>query len=155
MIKDDKARVQFILQSNLHMVLSTADKVGKPWVTPVAYTFDEHKFLYWVSSKNARHSFNIRARQEAAIVIYMLQPVSDAVYIEAEAHELNDDKEIKQVMDTINSRTQPDLFRVTSLANVSGKAEWRVYKAVPKAMYVRELTTAGNQAVTVRRRVAL
>jgi nitroimidazol reductase NimA-like FMN-containing flavoprotein (pyridoxamine 5'-phosphate oxidase superfamily) len=143
-----------MLQANMHMVLSTADKNGNPWITPVAYTFDKNNSLYWVSSKDSRHSSNIRARKEIAIVIYMTEPTRDAVYIEAEAQELANDTEITSAIEVINTRKQPDKYRVKSLTDVSGQASWRVYKAVPKTMYVREQSMVGNQAVTVRRKIA-
>jgi nitroimidazol reductase NimA-like FMN-containing flavoprotein (pyridoxamine 5'-phosphate oxidase superfamily) len=151
---DDITRVQSILQANAHMVLSTANKNGNPWITPVAYTFDKNNSLYWVSSKDARHSSNIRARKEVAIVIYMTEPIRDAVYIEAEAQELVNDTEITSAIAAINTRTQPDKYRVKSLSDVSGQASWRIYKAAPKTMYVREQSMVGNQAVTVRRKIA-
>jgi nitroimidazol reductase NimA-like FMN-containing flavoprotein (pyridoxamine 5'-phosphate oxidase superfamily) len=151
---DDTARIQSILQANTVMVVSTADGAGKPWVTPVSYTFDAQNCLYWVSSKDARHSVNVRARKEVAIVIYMLEPARDAVYIEAKAQELVTDAEITSAMATINTRTQPEKYRVTSISDVSGQASWRIYKAVPKTVYVREQSTVGGQAVTVRRKIA-
>ncbi len=128
----DKARIQAVLQTNENMVLSTANKTGTPWVTPVAYTFDNQNSLYWVSSKDARHSSNVRDRSEVAIVIYMTEPTRDAVYIEAEAKELVNHKEILSAIKIISTRAQPDKFRVKSLTDVSGQASWRIYKAIPK-----------------------
>jgi nitroimidazol reductase NimA-like FMN-containing flavoprotein (pyridoxamine 5'-phosphate oxidase superfamily) len=136
------------------MVLSTADKNGKPWITPVAYNFDKNNSLYWVSSKDSRHSSNVRDRKEVAIVIYMIEPKRDALYIEADAQELVNDTDIKEAITVVNTRTKDDKFRIKSLSDVSGQASWRIYKAVPKAMYVREQSMAGNQAVTVRRKIA-
>lgn len=150
---DDKAHVQSLLKANQHLVLSTADKDGKPWVTPVSYSFDEENSLYWVSSKDALHSSNIRDRKEVAIVIYMTEPVTDAVYIDAEAQELTDETEITSAMKVIDNPMQPDKFRVKSPADASGEAAWRIYKAVPIAMYVREHTQVNDQAVTVRRKI--
>jgi nitroimidazol reductase NimA-like FMN-containing flavoprotein (pyridoxamine 5'-phosphate oxidase superfamily) len=136
------------------MVLSTADKDGNPWVTPVAYTFDTHNSLYWVSSKDARHSVNIRDRKEIAIVIYATEPTTDAVYIEAEAQELVNDADITSAIEVRNTRTQEEMWRVTSSSDVSGQAAWRIYKAVPKSMYVREHSIVGKQTVTIRRKIA-
>jgi nitroimidazol reductase NimA-like FMN-containing flavoprotein (pyridoxamine 5'-phosphate oxidase superfamily) len=135
------------------MVLSTADKNGKPWVTPVSYTFDTDNYLYWVSSKDSRHSSNVRVRKEIAIVIYMLEPTGDALYIEAEAQEMNEETEIQGAIEVTHTREQPDKYKVHSIADVSGEASWRIYRAVPTAMYVREDSLVKNQAVTVRRPV--
>ena len=138
----------------MHLVLSTADASGKPWVTPVAYNFDNENSLYWESSKNSRHSTNIRARKEIAIVIYMFKPSKDALYIEAEAKELVDEAEIAQAIDVINTRPSPEKYRIKKPSDVSGPASWRIYKAVPKITYVRKGIVTGGQAITVRRKIA-
>ncbi len=151
---DDVNRIQSILHSNLNMILSTADKNGTPWITPVAYTFDKDNSLYWVSSKNSRHSANVRARKEIAIVIFMFEPAADAIYIEANAKELVNESEILLAINVVNTRTPPERYRVKGLSDVSGQAEWRIYKAVSKAMYVRAGAMVGSQAVTVRRKIA-
>ncbi len=148
---DDKSRVRFIFQANEIMVLSTADKSGKPWVTPVGYTFDDENCLYWVSSSSAQHSSNISARPEVAIVIYMTELTRDAIYIDAIAEELVDNKAIINAIKIRNTRPQLERFRVKALADVSGKAAWRIYKATPKAMYFREQSTVEGQSVTGRR----
>ena len=150
---DDKARVKFILQASEHMVLATADKNGKPWATPVSYAFDNENSLYWVSSKDAQHSTNIRARNEVAIVIYMTEPTRDAIYLEADAKEVVDNKEIMSAIGVRNTRSQPDKFSVKTIADVSGQASWRIYKATPKNMYFREQSKIGNQTITVRRKI--
>jgi uncharacterized pyridoxamine 5'-phosphate oxidase family protein len=152
---DDKARVKFILQTNEHMVLATADKNGKPWVAPVSYAFDNVNCLYWVSSKDAQHSNNIRERSEVAIVIYMTEPTSDAVYLEADAKEVVGNKEITCAIEIRNTRPQPDKFSVKVLADVSGQASWRIYKATPKNMYFRVQSETVNQTNTVRRKILL
>jgi nitroimidazol reductase NimA-like FMN-containing flavoprotein (pyridoxamine 5'-phosphate oxidase superfamily) len=136
------------------MVISTADKDGNPWITPVSYAFDQQYCLYWVSAKDSRHSSNIRERKEVSIVIYMYEPKADAVYIEAEAEELTDDAEIIDAIKVRSSRPQLKKFEVKSLEEVTSRAAWRIYKAIPKAMYVRESTMVENQAVTIRRKIA-
>jgi nitroimidazol reductase NimA-like FMN-containing flavoprotein (pyridoxamine 5'-phosphate oxidase superfamily) len=135
------------------MVLATADGNGKPWITPVAYSFDKNNSLYWMSSKDSRHSSNVRVRKEVAIIIYMTEPISDALYIEAEAQELVNDAEIAGAIEVINIRPHPAKYQIKSLSDVTGPAAWRIYKAVPNTMYVREQSTAGKQAVTTSREI--
>lgn len=151
----DETRVREIYKYNLHMVVSTADKNGNPWVTPLAYTFDSNYSLYWMSSKDSRHSINVRARKEVALVIYNMEPPRDAVYIDADVNELNKVDEILQAIDIIRSRPQPDKFKIKSLSDVSGEAAWRIYKATPKSIYIRELSMVRGQAVTIRRKITL
>jgi nitroimidazol reductase NimA-like FMN-containing flavoprotein (pyridoxamine 5'-phosphate oxidase superfamily) len=151
---DDNARIVSVLQDNLHMVLSTADENGKPWVTPVSYSFDEHNNLYWASAKDSRHSANIRARKEVAIVIYTTESTNDALYIEAEAQELVGDQEILSAIEVTHTREQPGKYRIRSIDDVSGESAWRLYKATPEATYVRSQSISGGKAVTVRRKIA-
>lgn len=106
-----------------------------------------------MSSKHSRHSVNVRGRKEIAIVIFMLEPVKDALYIEAEATEPINESEIAHSIDTVNSRTPLKKYRIKGLGDVSGKAAWRIYKATPKTMYVRVGTMLGDQAVTKRRKI--
>jgi nitroimidazol reductase NimA-like FMN-containing flavoprotein (pyridoxamine 5'-phosphate oxidase superfamily) len=150
---DDKARVRHILDAHEHLVLATADEQGRPWVTPASYTPDQDRCLYWMSDKDARHSSNIRNRSGVAIVIYATGKDSDALYIEAEARELSGTEEINNAIKIIDTRPHPEKFRIGSVDDVSGDGAWRIYKAVPKAMYVRKQSSSGGQPVTVRRQL--
>lgn len=150
---DDKVRVDSVLKTNEHMVIATADNKGKPWVTPVAYTFDSDNSLYWVSSKDSQHSSNIRDRAEVAIVIYMTEPKSDALYIDAIAKELVDNQEILDAIEVRNTRVQLERFRVKTIEDVSGLASWRIYKAKVTSMYFRKQDEIGGQLVTSRRKI--
>ena len=64
----DTARA--IIDSNMYMVLGTADESGQPWVSPVYYASAHYKEFYWVSSPEVRHSRNILVRPQISIVIF-------------------------------------------------------------------------------------
>ena len=71
-----------------YMTLATADAEGVPWATPVWYATEDGRQFYWVSDPNARHSRNIAARPEIAIVIFdstVTPGDADAVYLAARA----------------------------------------------------------------------
>ena len=71
-----------------YMTLATADAEGVPWATPVWYATEDGRRFYWVSDPNARHSRNIAARPEIAIVIFdstVTPGDADAVYLAARA----------------------------------------------------------------------
>ena len=81
-----------IIDSNLYMVLGTADETGYPWVTPVYYASADYKEFYWVSSLEAQHSRNIAIRPQISIVIFDSQvPINtgQAVYMSAVAEALS------------------------------------------------------------------
>lgn len=150
---DDKARLLSVLNENKHLVLSTANKDGDPWVTPLAYNFDINNNLYWVSSIDSKHSTNIKQRKEVAIVIFMVEPKSDAIYINANAKELFNKKDMEAAFNVLKNRAQPDIFRVKNIDDVLNNSPWRIYKAEPTAFFVRELTKSEGRYITVRRKM--
>jgi hypothetical protein len=80
-----------IIDSNMYMVLGTADEAGHPWVTPVYYAMAQHREFYWVSSPDVRHSRNIAVRPQISIVIFDSRvPIGtgQGVYMSAIAEEL-------------------------------------------------------------------
>ena len=68
--EDLAAVARAIVDANLYMVLGTADKTGRPWVSPVYYAAEGYTELYWVSSPEARHSRNLATRPELSIVVF-------------------------------------------------------------------------------------
>jgi hypothetical protein len=58
-----------ILEANRYMTLATADEEGRPWASPVWYAPDGDDLL-WLSRPDTRHSRNLAARPELAIVIF-------------------------------------------------------------------------------------
>lgn len=104
------------------MVIATANPEGKPWVSPVFYTYDEDFNFYWVSAKSAIHSENIRRNARVAITIF--GPASP------------DPEEIGKLH---------GLY-------IDADASWRIYKAVPKEFSKRQdaIDEASGQVVSVR-----
>jgi nitroimidazol reductase NimA-like FMN-containing flavoprotein (pyridoxamine 5'-phosphate oxidase superfamily) len=143
-------RVRCLIEDGKHMIVASADESGKPRVSPVFYSYDEEGALYWASSKNSRHSANIRVRPEIDLVIFTVDGDTDALYIEAEARELNDETEVAAATKIMQSRDQPERWRIKELANVTGGAAWRIYKATPKRRFLREETAESGQAVVKR-----
>jgi hypothetical protein len=77
-----------IIDAGRYMTLATADADGVPWASPVWYAPDGYFELVWVSDPNARHSRNLAARPQLAIVIFdttVTPGQGQAVYMEAEA----------------------------------------------------------------------
>ena len=80
-----------IIDSNMYMVLGTADESGQPWVSPVYYASAGYKEFYWVSSPEVKHSQNIAMRPQVSIVIFDSQaPIGtgQGVYMSGIAEEL-------------------------------------------------------------------
>lgn len=149
-------KAKYIIENNIFMVIATADSSGKPWVSPVGFTFDDKYNLYWVSYKNALHSKNIKSRPEVAITIFGQMPdkAFDGVYIDAKAVELEDKDEIEFAIKVFAKRPQSSKFTTTSVADVVGDAAWRMYQAIPVEISKRADDVANGQAITVREPVA-
>lgn len=155
---DSVEKAKYIIKNNNFMVVSTADVSGKPWISPVGFAYDEKYSFYWVSSKDALHSKNIRNRAEIAIVIFGPMPDGsfDGVYVDAKATELVESTEIQTIIELFAAqRPQPSHFVVNSITDVTGDAAWRMYRAEPIEISKRSDSTLSGQAVTVREIIQL
>jgi nitroimidazol reductase NimA-like FMN-containing flavoprotein (pyridoxamine 5'-phosphate oxidase superfamily) len=89
----DRARA--IVDENRYLTLGTADQDGTPWATPVFFTPDGYSDFYWVSSPDARHSRNVAARREVAMVVFdstVAVGSAEAVYLSAVAAQVPDNE---------------------------------------------------------------
>jgi len=137
-VENKAEKAEEISKEIRYLVIATSSKDGKPWISPVFYAFDDDYNLYWVSSKNSRHSELIRENPKVAVVIFNStkgEGKGDAVYIEANVQELTDEKEIEEAMKFYDSRASKPELRVKDPQNVVGEKEWRLYKATPKMVF--------------------
>ena len=65
---EDTARA--IIDANTYLTLATAGADGQPWASPVWYAHADYREFLWVSRPDARHSQNLAARAQLAIVIF-------------------------------------------------------------------------------------
>jgi hypothetical protein len=145
-------RARRLIDVASNMTLATVGADGRPWVSPVFYVPDSRYDLYWTSEVSARHSENIRATGQGAIVIVEPDPDArvDAVYMDAEVTELVDATEIVRAIAIMRSKSQPERWMVTTAGDVSGDGPWRIYRARPLGMDVRTTGSAGDKAVARR-----
>jgi len=160
MSMDDASRkARRLIEATPHLTLATADASGKPWSCPVYFAHDQAFTLYWVSFRRAVHSANIRVRPQVGISILGEPPdhEDDGVYFDAVATELHDPAEVERAIEVRRSRPQDRKFAVTGPGDVLGEAAWRIYRAIPVAVYKYD-DAAGivhGQHVDVRVKVTL
>jgi uncharacterized protein YhbP (UPF0306 family) len=80
-----------ILDSNRYMTIATVGEDGRPWVTPVYFSPDRYRRMYWISDPQAQHSRNITARPEVSLVVFdssVSIGAAEAVYMRAGAEEV-------------------------------------------------------------------
>ena len=115
-----------IIDSNMYMILGTADESGVPWVSPVYYAAVGYREFYWVSSPEVRHSRNIAERSQISIVIFNSQAVigtGQGVYMSAVAEQLTGSELDRGI----------EIFSRTSLGH--GGHEWKREDVQVPALY--------------------
>ena len=135
--EDPAVAARAVIDANTYMTLGTADEDGRPWVSPVWFAHAGYREFFWVSSPQVRHSRNLAARPELAIVIYDSQvPESsaEAVYISATAEQLADE-ELERGIEVFARKSEADGLRPWSRADVEGSAKHRLYRAVASEHY--------------------
>ena len=131
---DTDAKAREILAANRYMVLGTADADGVPWVSPVWFAGEDAETFLWVSKPGTRHSRNIAARPEVAIVIFdsSVDPAdASALYLSAVATELGGAERDEAVAVYSRVSEAQGLARFTT-EDVSADGRWRMYRAVAK-----------------------
>jgi nitroimidazol reductase NimA-like FMN-containing flavoprotein (pyridoxamine 5'-phosphate oxidase superfamily) len=120
-----------VLDSNRYLVLGTVEDDGSPRLSPVYFTPARYRDLYWVSSPDARHSQNVRARPEVQIVVFdssTLPGQSEAIYLSATAREVPRDELTEAVLDAaFDPETRGG--RAFSVDELSGSGDLRLYVA--------------------------
>ena len=130
-----------IIDSNMYMVLGTADESGQPWVTPVYFSCADYREFYWMSSPEVRHSRNIAVRPQVSIVIFDSQlsvGTGQAVYMSATAEDLTG-IDVDRGLDIYNGRfSKPADFGVRLIApeDIQAPALYRLYRAIASEHWV-------------------
>jgi Pyridoxamine 5'-phosphate oxidase len=137
-----------VIDSNSYMTLGTADKSGRPWVSPVWFAHSGYQEFFWVSSPDARHSINLAARPEVGIVIFdsQVSPAeAEAVYLSAQAEELSGD-EVEPGIEVFSWKSEADGLPAYSRVDVEEPAKLRLYRAVATEHFA---LGAGSQRVPI------
>ena len=127
-----------IIDTNLYLVLGTADEEGRPWVSPVYYAVTGYNRFYWVSSPQAAHSRNISQRPRVGIVIFNSQvPIGEGqgVYMAADAIEVGS-RDLDDGVGVFSRRSRAHGGRDWTADDVSGRAGLRLYQATALEHFV-------------------
>ncbi|WP_161606018.1 pyridoxamine 5'-phosphate oxidase family protein [Microlunatus speluncae] len=126
-----------VLAGTRYLVLSTADADGRPWATPVWYASDGEHF-YWVSAPTSRHSENIAARADVALVIFNSQvPVgsASAYYASATAQQVPPD-EVEAGIAIFSAESVAAGHDAWGIDRVTGDSRLRLYRATMTEQWV-------------------
>jgi pyridoxine/pyridoxamine 5'-phosphate oxidase len=133
-----EAVARAIIDENRYMTLGTADTTGRPWVSPVWYAREAYREFFWASYPDARHSRNVAARPEIAIVIFDSRvPVGSGqgVYMSAVAEQVAD-AELERGIGIFSRRSQLQGARAWTHADVQPPAALRLYCAKVSEQFV-------------------
>lgn len=140
-----------IIDTNLYMVLGTADEAGRPWVSPVYYAPDQYRDFYWASAPERRHSLNIRARPEISIVIFdsTVPPgTRNGVYMAATGEELGGE-ELTNGIEVFSRRLVAHGDEAWTVAHVQAPSHLRLYRATATEHYILESDIDRRMAVSI------
>jgi nitroimidazol reductase NimA-like FMN-containing flavoprotein (pyridoxamine 5'-phosphate oxidase superfamily) len=120
-----------LIARNRYMTIATAGADGAPWVSPVWFAPWGEDRLLWVSDPAARHSRNLAARAEVAIVVFnSTVPVggAEALYLRCTARELHD-AELEAGIAAFSEHSVRGGAAPWSLDDVTAPAKHRLYCA--------------------------
>ena len=131
------ALARSIIDANRYMTLATADGQGSPWASPVWYSPVEYREFLWVSSPEARHSRNLAARPELAIVIFDSHEAGGwkALYMSAVAEQLAE-AEVDDAIHVFSRHGEAQGLRAWTRDDVVPPARHRLYRATVSEHFV-------------------
>ena len=125
------ARARSIIDANRYLTLATADADGRPWASPVWFAHAGHLELFWLSDPAARHSRNVVARPEVAVVVFDSQvPIGtgQGVYLEGVAGQVQA-AGLQRALAVVSERSQAHGGRAFTAADVRAPARLRLWCA--------------------------
>lgn len=128
---DEHAAAERVLSGTTYVVLATVDADGTPWATPVWFAREGRTEFYWISDPETRHSRNIAAREDVALVVFDSQvPVGDAsaFYARARTVQVPAD-EVAAGMAVFSRESEAQGLGVWGMDRVTGDARLRLYRA--------------------------
>jgi uncharacterized protein YhbP (UPF0306 family) len=138
--QDFETLARTIIDSNMYMVLGTADESGQPWVSPVYYASAEYREFYWVSSPEVRHSRNIAVRPQIGIVIFNSQvPIGtgQGVYMSAIAEQLTG-ADLDRGIEIFSRTSLGHGGREWTREDIGEAALYRLYRATALEHWIRD-----------------
>jgi hypothetical protein len=140
-----------IIDSNLYLVLGTADASGQPWVTPVYYAAAGYREFYWVSALETQHSRNLSLRPQLSIVIFDSRvPLNtgQAVYMSAHAEALSG-PDLERGLDLYSSAALARGGRAWKKQDALAPAPYRLYRATASEQWILDPTASTDRRVLV------
>ncbi len=138
------------LRERLYLTLATAERSGVPWNTPVYTAFDAQYTFFWISARLSQHSRNISQNNQVFVVVYdstVAEGKGFAVYMQGQAHELNDAETIAYGLQWLSQRAGVPLPPPPEFQGLSPQ---RIYKFLPQKTWVNTVVLSDGKYVDKR-----
>jgi len=143
-----------IIKSNLYITLATSHE-DRPWSTPVYSVHDKELNFFWASWTNAQHSKNICENDDIFFVIYdstrkLGTNHQECLYIQAKGEQVSSSNDVQSAITLFNYQGKN-----FTLEEFTGSSVKRIYKAVPKKVWLNDLAESQVTEKTVEMRVEI
>lgn len=148
-------RAKEIIEEIFYFNIATVNNDSQPWNSMVYGAYDDAYNFYWGSHKESQHSNNIRANNKVFVTIYdSTTPAGEGegVYILAEAKEVAELEEIKKAHRLIQDRRPIPYWRLNQMY---GATPVRIYKAVPKKVWMNVEGEKNGHYIDMRQEISL
>jgi hypothetical protein len=131
------AHARELLDANRYLTLGTVSRGGRPWVSPVYFSWRSGWEFLWVSAADAEHSRNLAARPDVSFTVFdSTVPAyhGRAVYAVGEAREVPSDA----LDDALPDYPGPPARGGSRIPreDLTGESPWRLYQAAASELWV-------------------
>lgn len=145
-----------IVTQNEYLTLATAGETGAPWVSILAYTFDEKYTFYFASLPDSRHSREAEKRSDVSFGIFdSHQDFGTGVGLQIEGKlEVVDEADIVRVLKLYYGRKYPygnvsNEF-MEGLRKLLENKTYLFYKLTPKQVWINDPKADTDRRVEVK-----
>lgn len=140
-----------IIDTNLYMVLATANEHGEPWASPVYFAPESYHQFLWISRPVRTHSRNIAVHPDLSIVIFdSTVPIGTGigVYFKATAEQvIGDDRDA--AIDVFSQRSVSHGGHTWSPESIEEPAQTRLYRATAHETFILKPGTDDREPIAL------
>lgn len=149
-----------IVAQNEYLTLATAGQTGTPWVSILAYTYDDDFTFYFASLPDSRHSKEAEKRSDVSFSIFdSHQDFGTGVGLQIEGTiEVVEDADTARVLDLYYGRKYPygnvsNEF-MGGLKKLLENKTYLFYKLTPKRVWINDPSADTDRRVEAKFRTA-
>lgn len=146
-----------IIAKNQYATIASADLKSNPWISPVAYCYDEKWNIYFISMPSSKHSQNLKHKKSATVAIFdSHQKWGVGVGLQIEADIIGVPiyiyPEIAKIYfwrDYPYGKVTLDMISDFAKLLMEKKKVYRFYKIVPKKIWMNDPNSSVDERVEI------